>query len=110
MGMLRAVWNQIRLTWRLVRDPRVPVWAKAIPFIAIAYVLSPIDLIPDVLIGLGQLDDLGIVLAGMRLMESFVPEYIVAEHRRVLTRSSRPMEVVDAPKYSISREREKNKR
>lgn len=110
MGMLRAIWNQVRLTWRLVRDPRVPLWAKAIPFIAIAYVLSPLDLIPDVIIGLGQLDDLGVVLAGMRLMEMFVPEYIVAEHRSALTRADRPMEVVDAPKYKISREGEKNKR
>lgn len=108
MGILRAVWNQVRLTWRLVRDPRVPVWTKAIPFVAIAYILSPLDLIPDVIIGLGQLDDLGILLGGMRLMESFVPEYIVAEHRRALT--SRQPEVVNAPRYSISREREKNKR
>ena len=110
MKMLRAVWDQIRLTWRLVRDPRVPLWAKVIPFVGIAYVLSPLDLIPDVIIGLGQLDDVGIVLASMRLMESVVPEYIVAEHRKAIARRDQPLEVVDAREYRISREGEKDKR
>ncbi|MBI5667335.1 MAG: DUF1232 domain-containing protein [Chloroflexi bacterium] len=110
MNMLRAVWNQVRLTWRLLRDSRVPLWAKVIPFVGIAYVLSPLDLIPDLLIGLGQLDDLGIILAGMRLFEAVVPEYIVAEHRQAISRSQRPLEVVDAPNYRISREAEKTKR
>ncbi len=109
MNMLRAVWNQVRLTWRLLRDPRVVWWAKIIPFAGIAYVLSPLDLIPDLLIGLGQLDDLGVILGGMRLMEAVVPEYIVQEHRQAITRSHRPLEVVDAPNYRISRESEKNK-
>lgn len=108
MNMLRAVWNQVRLTLRLVRDPRVAWWAKLIPFAGLVYVLSPIDLIPDVLIGLGQLDDLGIILGGMRLMEAVVPEYIVQEHRQAISRSGRPLEVVDAPNYRISREREQN--
>src|SRR5262249_38616215 len=74
---MRGVIVQIQLTWRLIRDPRVPLWAKAIPFLAAAYVISPIDIIPDWLIGLGQLDDLGILLGAMRLMESVTPEYIV---------------------------------
>lgn len=110
MNMLRAVWNQIRLTWRLLRDPRVPLWTKVIPFAGIIYVLSPLDLIPDLLIGLGQLDDLGIILAGMRLFETVVPADIVAEHRQALARAGRPLEIVDAPQYRITREGEKNKR
>ncbi|MBL8120644.1 MAG: DUF1232 domain-containing protein, partial [Anaerolineae bacterium] len=68
--MLRAVMDQIRLTWRLLRDPRVPMITKLIPFLGLVYVVSPIDIIPDLIIGLGQLDDLGIILAGMRLFEA----------------------------------------
>src|SRR5690348_3710171 len=79
LKMLRAIIEQVLLTWRLFRDPRVSLWHKAIPVLAVAYVLSPLDLIPDFIIGLGQLDDLGIVLGAMRLFESVTPEYIVQE-------------------------------
>lgn len=108
-NVLRVILDQIRLTWRLLRDPRVPLWTKVIPFVGLAYVISPLDLIPDVLIGLGQLDDLGIILGGMRLFEAVVPEYIVAEHRQAIARSHRPLEVVDAPRYRISRPDEERK-
>ena len=34
--MLRAIIEQVLLTWRLIRDPRVSLWSKAIPVLAIA--------------------------------------------------------------------------
>lgn len=49
--------------WPLMRDPRIPFWAKAaIPAVAAAYVISPVDLIPDFLVGAGQIDDIGVML------------------------------------------------
>ncbi len=99
--MLRAVMDQIRLTWRLLRDPRVPMITKLIPFLGLVYVVSPIDIIPDLIIGLGQLDDLGIILAGMRLFEALVPEHIALEHRTVM--AGKPVDVIDAPAYRITR-------
>jgi uncharacterized membrane protein YkvA (DUF1232 family) len=109
--MLRAIIEQVLLTWRLVRDPRVSLWHKAIPVLAIAYVLSPLDLIPDFIIGLGQLDDLGIVLGAMRLFESVTPEYIVQEHRKELAQHNKPMEFINATRYRIFRQDdEKTKR
>ena len=99
--MLRALIEQILLTWRLIRDPRVSLWSKAIPVLAVAYVLSPLDLIPDFIIGIGQLDDLGIVLAAMRLFESVTPEYIVAEHRKEIAQHNRPLEVINSARYRI---------
>ena len=101
--MLRAIIDQILMTWRLIRDPRVPLWTKAVPLLGIAYVLSPLDLIPDILIGIGQLDDLGIILGAMRLFESLAPGYVVDEHRQALARRDKPLEIVDAPRYRISR-------
>lgn len=84
--MLNAVLNQVLLTWRLLFDKRVPVWMKAIALAPVIYVLSPFDFIPDFLIGLGQLDDLGLILVGMRLFESLVPEAIVREYRDAIER------------------------
>jgi uncharacterized membrane protein YkvA (DUF1232 family) len=99
--MFRGLLTQVLLTWRLLWDKRVPWWAKLIGVAPIIYVVSPLDFIPDVILGLGQLDDLGIVIAGMRLFEAVVPDYIVQEHREALGRRDRPMEVVDAPSYRI---------
>lgn len=111
--MIRALLDQLMLTWRLIRDPRVPLWAKAIPVLAVAYVLSPIDLVPDFIIGLGQLDDLGLIFGAMRLFESVTPDYVVAEHRKELERHNKPLEVVNNARYRIFRrgdEKEKAKR
>jgi uncharacterized membrane protein YkvA (DUF1232 family) len=99
--------NQIQLTWRLLFDKRVPIWAKAIALAPIAYVILPFDFLPDFLIGVGQLDDLGLILAGMRLFESLVPEFIVQEHRAQIGGQPRPDNVVDGTSRRVERERER---
>ena len=74
-----------RLVWRLMNDPRVPGWIKfGVPLLVVVYVLSPIDVIPDFLVGPGQLDDLGVVLLGMTLMVRLSPQHVVEEHKRAL--------------------------
>jgi uncharacterized membrane protein YkvA (DUF1232 family) len=47
---------------RLLRDQRVPLRAKLMLALAVPYLLSPIDLIPDFIPVLGQLDDALIVV------------------------------------------------
>ena len=39
--------------------------AFGILFLTFLYFISPIDLIPDVFVGVGQLDDLGIIIYGV---------------------------------------------
>lgn len=46
------------LLTKLATDPRVPRGNKAQIIAALAYFISPVDIIPDVIIGLGWLDDL----------------------------------------------------
>ena len=105
--MLRALIDQFRLTWALMRDPRVPIWAKAIPVIGILYVLSPLDFIPDVIIGLGQLDDLAIVLGGMRLFAAVVPADIVEQHRAEI--AGKPLDIIQGTGYKVMSDDEKVK-
>jgi uncharacterized membrane protein YkvA (DUF1232 family) len=50
---------------RLLRDPRVPRRAKVPVVLLLPYLVSPIDLIPDFIPVLGQLDD--VVLAALVL-------------------------------------------
>ena len=74
-----------RLALRLVQDPRVPVWLKVgVPLLVVLYVLSPLDIIPDFLVGPGELDDLGVVLLGLSLMIRLAPQQVVEEHRQAL--------------------------
>ena len=56
---------------RLLRDDRVPLARKAIAVAGVAYVLSPLDLLPSLLLGpVGMLDDLMIVAACLSLLPS----------------------------------------
>jgi uncharacterized membrane protein YkvA (DUF1232 family) len=80
IGFLRSFWQQIRLSWALLLDNRVPLKLKVIPLTAIAYVLSPIDLVPDVIPVLGQLDDLGVLMAALTTFNNLAPADVTAEH------------------------------
>ena len=61
--------NMVRLLGRLLKDARVPTAEKALFIAAIVYVVSPIDLIPDVFPFIGQVDDIYVVaLSLLRLV------------------------------------------
>ena len=80
IGFFRQLIEQFRLSWALLLDNRVPLVSKIIPLAAVAYVISPIDLIPDIFIGIGQLDDLGILLMALTTFNSIAPGDVVDEH------------------------------
>lgn len=69
-----------KLIARLVRDPRVPARNKATLVFVAAYLVSPIDLIPSFITGLGQLDDIVIAALALDQLLNDVPEEIVREH------------------------------
>jgi len=80
-GFLTNLVNQGRLVWRLFNDRRVSSWVKLIPIAGLAYLLSPIDLLPDFLIpGLGELDDLTVILVSLKMFIDMAPPEIVREH------------------------------
>jgi uncharacterized membrane protein YkvA (DUF1232 family) len=59
----RFVPDCVVLFKRLLRDPRVPRRAKVAVLLLIPYLVSPIDLVPDFIPVLGQLDDAILVAA-----------------------------------------------
>lgn len=80
-GFFNGLLKQGRLGWRLLQDGRVPGWVKLIPVAGFLYLLSPIDLIPDwVLPGLGELDDIMILILALKMFVDFSPPGIVTEH------------------------------
>lgn len=48
---------------RYLGSPLVPRWRKLLGLLAVAYVVLPMDLVPDVLPVVGWLDDVGVVAA-----------------------------------------------
>lgn len=67
--------------WFAVRDPRVSWPAKAVAGLVVAYALSPIDLIPDVIPVLGLVDDLLLVPLGVALATRLIPPPLLADLR-----------------------------
>ena len=67
-------------TYRIVlRDPRTPWLPKLILAFAVAYAVSPIDIIPDCIPVLGHLDDLLIVPGLVWVALRMIPENVVVE-------------------------------
>lgn len=70
------------LVWRLMRDPRVSRADRALLVGALAYIVAPVDLLPDFVVVLGLVDDLYLVgLALGRLLGRAGPD-ILLEHWR----------------------------
>ncbi len=60
--------------WKLVRHPETPRSAKLVAFAVLAYAVSPIDLIPDFIPVLGQLDELILLPLGVALVVKLTPK------------------------------------
>jgi uncharacterized membrane protein YkvA (DUF1232 family) len=69
-----------KLIYRLMKDPRVPTRAKATLLVAAGYVISPVDFVPDWILGLGQFDDLIVAAFALDQILNRVPDHIVREH------------------------------
>ena len=79
---IRDFLRDVCTLYYICRDSRMPAYAKALAVGIVAYAVSPIDLLPDVLPALGFLDDLLVVPAGLFLVEQLIPSALLAEHRQ----------------------------
>jgi uncharacterized membrane protein YkvA (DUF1232 family) len=78
--LARSVPNVAKLVARLARDERVPARNKATLVVVGAYLVSPVDLVPAIVPGLGQLDDLVIAVLALDQLLNEVPADVVREH------------------------------
>ncbi|AKJ27960.1 YkvA family protein [Caldimonas brevitalea] len=60
--------------WKLFKHPQTPLVAKLVAVAVLAYAVSPIDLIPDFIPVLGQLDDLVLIPLGVALAVRLTPK------------------------------------
>ena len=72
--------NMVKLLGKMMTDGRVPVAEKALFVGAIVYVISPLDLIPDIFPFIGQVDDLYVVALVLLRLINRTDEAVVREN------------------------------
>ena len=81
IGLLARLFKDLRLLIPLIKDywkgtyRDVSIKSIVIFIVALAYIISPIDLIPDYIIGLGQIDDAVILGLSLFFLEKDLRKY-----------------------------------
>ncbi len=78
----RALERETYSVYLAARDPRTPWYARVTVGLVLAYLASPIDLIPDFVPVLGYLDDLVLVPAGIALALRMIPADVMVRARQ----------------------------
>ncbi len=108
-GMVRDFILRVKLILRLIGDKRVSPWLKIIPIAGIAYLVSPLDLIPDIMLPvIGELDDAAILWLTNAVFIELCPPDIVNEHVKALgarLRHAGDEDVIDGETVEIKDQR-----
>ncbi|MBF2097222.1 MAG: DUF1232 domain-containing protein [Gloeomargaritaceae cyanobacterium C42_A2020_066] len=89
-AVLRHLIKQTHTLVLIYRHPQTPWYIKVLAAGVVAYALSPLDLIPDVIPIIGHLDDLLIVPLGIWLVMRLTPSDLWAECRQRAEREPHP--------------------
>jgi uncharacterized membrane protein YkvA (DUF1232 family) len=96
-GVLTEILHNAQLAWHLLTDRRVSLLLKLlIPGMMVGYLLWPVDLLPDVIPVVGQLDDLAILALAIKLFIELSPKDIVREYRGEFAGASPSKEADDS--------------
>jgi uncharacterized membrane protein YkvA (DUF1232 family) len=76
--------DQALAAWYCATDSNTPLKVKATLFGALAYFVLPIDVIPDVILGLGFTDDMAVLVTAITLMRNHVTQAHRDKAREVL--------------------------
>ena len=79
---IRRIKQEVDYYRHVIADPRTPAISRWLLAAAIAYLISPIDLIPDFIPVIGYLDDLIIVGGLVLLARLCTPNVVLAHYRK----------------------------
>jgi uncharacterized membrane protein YkvA (DUF1232 family) len=78
MWKLGLLWwkfkKEIMMVWAMLRNPAAPALSKLVVLLAAVYIISPIDLVPDVIPILGWIDDGVISMLLFKLAFKLLPK------------------------------------
>ncbi|NMM26024.1 MAG: DUF1232 domain-containing protein [Glaciimonas sp.] len=82
--LLKAGGRDASLLWYALRQPETPAYIKVGAILLALYVISPLDLLPDVIPILGWLDDATLLALGLPFLLKKIPPHVrqAAENRR----------------------------
>jgi len=72
--------NLVKLGWRLAKDPRIPFKARVFAGLAVAYAMSPLDVLPGWIPLIGQLDDILLLILALQYLMEAAGETVVREY------------------------------
>ena len=79
--VIKAVPNLVRLCFRLLGDPRVPIKTKALLGFSGIYLLSPVDLVPELMFPIiGRVDDVILLAYALHRLLDAVEPSVLQEH------------------------------
>ncbi len=87
-GPVAKNWSKVETLWRVVKDPRAAWPEKAVAIGALAYLITPLDAVPDVIPIAGFSDDLAIIVAAITVLAAKAREYAVDTARRIAEASA----------------------
>jgi uncharacterized membrane protein YkvA (DUF1232 family) len=76
---IKLFFTQFRIIRRALVHPRVPWHAKAVAGCAALYIVSPLQLIPNFIPVIGQMDDILVVTLGLKYLRRYVPKDVLDE-------------------------------
>lgn len=81
LNLFTTLFRQGRIGLKLILDQRVSVLSKLIPIATVAYILSPLDIVPELLVGpVGIIDDLTLIVFALNLFIQTSPPEVVEEY------------------------------
>jgi len=74
--------SNVFLLYRSLKDPHMPLHVKILALLIVAYIVSPIDIIPDFIPVLGLLDEVILVPIFLTFIVSLIPDEIRQEYQQ----------------------------
>jgi uncharacterized membrane protein YkvA (DUF1232 family) len=74
-----VVRGDARLLWRALRHPQAPGWLKPAALALLAYLIWPVDLIPDFIPVVGVMDDIVLIPLAIRFLLDRLPRGLRAD-------------------------------
>ena len=75
-GPVKEIWSKVESLWTLVKDSDAGWDKKAMALASLVYLVSPLDAVPDVIPGLGLLDDVSVILLVFGMLAELIQKSI----------------------------------
>ena len=75
-GPIKKIWGEVKLLWKLVKDPKAAWGAKAAAIGALTYLIAPADAVPDVIPAVGLLDDVAVIILACKMLADELKKYV----------------------------------